>query len=254
MALLVAMAALGGACGGSGDTPRASDTTGTIGSPVAEPDGADDVASLSAVAVDGDLQFLSEDGVTLAGRVFGSGEIGVVLVHRTGGSLSRWDGLAPALAQRNHRVLAFDLRGHGRSDGEKGVDPTLDVLAAVSYLRDESLTRIVIVGVDDTAVAALDAAGQSSAVVGVVSLTTDDDALGPLTETALSNLEQLSIPTLWLAATVPAEGSGREILVDRLDNDVSVQLADNLQNGDLLAGPAGSEVFGEISTFVDRFG
>lgn len=44
----------------------------------------------------------------------------VLLVHGLGSNLRLWDGVADALADQGHDVVAVDLRGHGGSDGPDG--------------------------------------------------------------------------------------------------------------------------------------
>ncbi len=80
-----------------------------------------------------------EDGVRLHFRV---AEIGrpiradVLLTHGLGEHAGRYAHVAAALAGRGIRLLAYDLRGHGRSSGRRGdvekYDDFLDDLRAVS--------------------------------------------------------------------------------------------------------------------------
>lgn len=59
----------------------------------------------------------------------------VVLAHGMGEHSSRYLHVAEALAARGHRLCAFDMRGHGRSEGRRGWTPSyehlLDDLALV---------------------------------------------------------------------------------------------------------------------------
>lgn len=66
------------------------------------------------------------EGVCLAVRDFGGEGPPMVLIHGATHNLASWHLLVPRLVGR-HRVVAFDLRGHGESD-EAG-DVSLDALA-----------------------------------------------------------------------------------------------------------------------------
>lgn len=92
--------------------------------------------------------FFDSAGVRIRYRTVGSGEP-VVLVHGFTGRLEGWfdSGLAHALAER-YRVIAFDCRGHGRSD--KPHDPALygpemgeDIIRLLDHLE---LPRAHVIG------------------------------------------------------------------------------------------------------------
>lgn len=59
--------------------------------------------------------FVASDGVRIAVRDYGGNGAAIVLVHGHYGNLANFDELGPLLAQ-NHRVVAYDQRGHGWSD------------------------------------------------------------------------------------------------------------------------------------------
>ncbi|HEX8631192.1 MAG TPA: alpha/beta hydrolase [Catenuloplanes sp.] len=82
--------------------------------------------------------------VTIAARDFGGSGGDLLLLHGAGSNLADMTVLARGLRAR-HRVVAVDLRGHGRSgDGPWRWDAVLaDVSAAVEQL---SLTRPAVVG------------------------------------------------------------------------------------------------------------
>lgn len=69
--------------------------------------------------------------VEIAVRDHGGAGPAVLLLHGAGGNLLAWQHFAPLLTAK-HRVLAVDLRGHGRSgDGPWTWDAVLDDLDAV---------------------------------------------------------------------------------------------------------------------------
>jgi pimeloyl-ACP methyl ester carboxylesterase len=53
--------------------------------------------------------------VQLHTREWGTGDTTVLLVHGIMSDSRTWRRVGPALAERGHRVIAVDLRGHGRS-------------------------------------------------------------------------------------------------------------------------------------------
>jgi acylglycerol lipase len=66
----------------------------------------------------------------------------VCLVHGLGEHSGRYAHLAAALAPAGHALLAFDLRGHGRSAGPRGHAPTFEVLLDdVALLLDQAAQR-----------------------------------------------------------------------------------------------------------------
>ena len=88
-----------------------------------------------------DVSFRSSDGKLLRGWLFPRGDRAVVMVHGKDGHRldgARAVGLAHALAANGYSVLAFDLRGHGESEGDRfslGEYERLDVAAAVGFLE-----------------------------------------------------------------------------------------------------------------------
>lgn len=108
--------------------------------------------------------FDTEDGVRLAGTLLTqtSGETCVVLVHGFNGyrTKPKIRTLAEGLA-RGYPVLAFDLRGHGQSEGwcTGGELESHDVHAAVRFARSRGFARVVTVGASLGGIAVIRAAG-----------------------------------------------------------------------------------------------
>jgi len=66
----------------------------------------------------------------------------VCLVHGLGEHSGRYAHLAAFLNQAGYALLAFDLRGHGKSEGQRGHAPSYETLMEdISYLLEEAAKR-----------------------------------------------------------------------------------------------------------------
>jgi pimeloyl-ACP methyl ester carboxylesterase len=142
------------------------------------------------------IKITTEDKFVLAGRVFGEGEIGVVLAHTYGVDQNSWGDLPKFLSARGFTVLTFDFRGHGWSQGPKDVSRSAaDVEAAVRLLR-KRVAKVVVIGAGTGSTAALKAA-QATDIDGIAALSAPDD-FGGLA--ARNGVDRLSGPKLFMAA------------------------------------------------------
>ncbi|MFJ9420228.1 alpha/beta fold hydrolase [Streptomyces sp. NPDC101227] len=89
---------------------------------------------------------VTDDGVRLAVRDYGGEGPAVLLLHGAGRTLVDWEPAASLLAVR-HRVVAVDLRGHGRS-GDGAVPWTFEVAVedVMTVLRTYGIPDAVVVG------------------------------------------------------------------------------------------------------------
>jgi pimeloyl-ACP methyl ester carboxylesterase len=86
------------------------------------------------------------DGVTLRGEIVPGGGAWAMLVHDAGEDLDVWWPLRDALAAEDWTVLAFDLRGHGGSDGDwDPVRAELDVDLGVTLARRNGAEHVTVV-------------------------------------------------------------------------------------------------------------
>jgi dienelactone hydrolase len=115
------------------------------------------------------VTFTTEDGVELAGRLFGPDDAsaGVVLAHMLPADQGSWYDFAQRLGSMGYRALTFDFRGYcpggdaGCSGGKREIARIWqDVLAAKDYLTSKGVTRVALVGASMGGTASLVAAAQ----------------------------------------------------------------------------------------------
>lgn len=161
------------------------------------------------------------DDILLDGRIFGSGEIGVVLAHMRPADQTSWFEFAMRLSRGGEfTVLTFDFRGYGESTGIRQFDEIdTDLTAAYEYMRDVlGLDRIYFVGASMGATAAMVVAAHVP-VDGVVAISTpaqfiyfdvldfiDDVTMPKLFVTAEDDVPQFrSLEEMWELAPDPKE-------------------------------------------------
>ncbi|HZJ47826.1 MAG TPA: alpha/beta hydrolase, partial [Acidimicrobiia bacterium] len=89
--------------------------------------------------------FETGDGLSLHTATWtpeGDPERGLLIVHGLGEHLGRWDHVARFFANKGYAVAAFDLRGHGQSEGTRAyVGSFSDYLDDVQGIVESGLVR-----------------------------------------------------------------------------------------------------------------
>lgn len=152
-------------------------------------------------------------GRTIVGRLFGSGEIGVVLAHgnRPGLAQAGMYELAAKLAEAGYTVLTFNFRSFCPPVGVAGCSEGLfvistlyrDVEGAVTFLRERGIETVFVVGSSLGGTNALYAAAQPqvdlAGVVAVSAVQFPASGQGPPALT-LDVLQQIDEPKLFIVA------------------------------------------------------
>jgi pimeloyl-ACP methyl ester carboxylesterase len=214
VALLVA------ACGGGA---ASTSVPAPAGSPTTTPTA--DAGAGEAVT------FATSDGLTLHGRLFGSGEDGVVLAHMRPASMESWFPFAAELASAGYAALAFDFRGYGASEGS-GFAVDVDVRAAIDALVERGALRVFVIGASMGGTGAIAASVGEEQVAGIVTLSAPARFEGT---DAAAAIVQLDRPVLLIAAEddEPYHGDARA-LQEAADSEADlVVLAGNRHGTDL---------------------
>jgi pimeloyl-ACP methyl ester carboxylesterase len=197
------------------------------------------------------IRFRTEDGVSLAGELRGSGPTGVVLAHMFPTDRTSWSDLATLLGERGYRSLAVDFRGYGDSGGERDIPEIWrDVVAAIDALRDRGVQRVVLVGASMGGTASLIAASRTE-VQGVVTLSAAGTFMGLSAPPEV--LQAVDEPKLFVAA----EGDGSAAATAQTFYDTSsgakrLEIVTGEDHGtDLLEGRHGEAVSRLIFDFLN---
>jgi pimeloyl-ACP methyl ester carboxylesterase len=143
----------------------------------------------AVVHTDGEtIHFRAGDGVSLEGRLYGSGPVGVVLSHQINGDLATWSEFATTLAAKGYAALAYDARGvcpGGDGGCSKGnVNAGLlwrDIEGATRVLRSRGVKSIVLLGASLGAEGSVAAASRLGRKVdGVIALSPSEGLVVPL--------------------------------------------------------------------------
>jgi alpha/beta superfamily hydrolase len=131
LASLVLALALLSACGGSAAL-----------APTATPQ-----ATATETPQPGTFYFTSEDGVTLNGKILGTGTTAVIFSAMDADPKEEWNGVAPLFVARGYMTLAYDYRGLGQSQGHYIHDQIdRDLRAAIKAAQAKGATKIVLMG------------------------------------------------------------------------------------------------------------
>jgi pimeloyl-ACP methyl ester carboxylesterase len=232
--------------GASGQSPTSSATSATA--TTSGPDGG--AVPSSAVS------FQTEDGLTLGGHLYGSGNWGVVLCHMYPADQTSWRAFAEELAQQGYQVLTFDFRGYGDSEGDKDI-PHIDrdVTAAVRYLVDSGASEVVVIGASMGGTAALKAAVTFQAMssfrfAGVATLSAPVEFQGL---SAADEVPELVVPLLFIAAEDDVGAAGAHQLEDLSGGSGDLQIVAGSDHGtNLLTGAQADTVKALLLDFLQQ--
>jgi pimeloyl-ACP methyl ester carboxylesterase len=145
------------------------------------------------------VQIEAQDGVVLAGTLYGSGRIGVVLAPGHGARQTEWQPFALELAERGFAALTYEMRGQGDSHGAE--DPAQlgpDAAAAIELLRQHGADRIVCIGAGLGGTACVLAA--ASTPIAALAMLSGPEPSAPPVELTPGDLGAVFGPRLFLAS------------------------------------------------------
>jgi pimeloyl-ACP methyl ester carboxylesterase len=206
------------------------------------------------------VTFESEDGVRLAGRLFGEGETAVVLSHMRPADQSSWFRFAERLADGGYLVLTYNFRGYcpggdaGCSEGERDLSAIWrDVVGAVDFVRSRGAASVSLVGASMGGTASLVASARDDVTIdAVVTLSAPASFEGLVADAAL--LSQTTAARLFIAGVGDAPAAkDAQAMYDQSPQPKRVVILGSDDHGtDLLTGGKAEEVRRLIETFLSQ--
>jgi dienelactone hydrolase len=178
------------------------------------------------------LRFFTAEDRPLVGVQLGSGPVGIVLAHGSGGSLCEWIGYGRELAAAGYRVLPYDAGSEFNGVG-------LDAEAATEALRRAGAQKVVVMG---------SSLGALAVLVAGAALPFQPDAVVSLSAPAsvgylrgLESVTRLHAPVLFMAAQddQPFSDDARSLYAAAASADKHVQVVPGSAHGSgLLEDPS----------------
>lgn len=196
-----------------------------------------------------DVRFETADDLTLTGRLFGRGPVGVTLAHMFPADATSWYPAARRIARAGYMALAFNFRGYATSEGDKQVDeaPT-DIRAAEDFLRASEARDVAFVGASMGGTASIIAAEDADALA-IVSVSSPLRFMGLDAPAAAGRVQR---PVLLLAARGDGPAFAAVEDLERALPNPETKLYDGDAHGtNLLADRP--EAIDEIITFLRRY-
>ncbi len=129
-------------------------------------------------AAEGEVTFMTEDGIELNGNIFGSGNKWVILSHMSPTDQTSWFDFAGMLKENGYIVLTYDFRGYGKSGGTQDVSKLdIDLTAALEYIKQYDPELIYLMGGSMGGTASLVVASRER-IDGVISFSSPDEFEG----------------------------------------------------------------------------
>ncbi len=197
-----------------------------------------------------DVRFKTSDDVTLTGRLFGNGRVGVTLAHMYRADATSWYTAARDLARAGYMALAFNLRGYADSQGTQQTSsaPT-DIDAAKTYLESAGARDVVYVGSSMGGTASIIAA-QDQDPVAVVVISAPIRFMSLDATIAATNVQR---PVLLMASRGDSEAFESLGALERsLPNPEDTKIYDGDAHGTSLLD-ARPEAVEEIVAFLKRY-
>lgn len=196
-----------------------------------------------------DVRFDTSNGLTLTGRLFGRGRVGVTLAHMFPADATSWYPAARRLAHAGYMAVAFNARGYATSEGDKQIaNLPDDVEAAMRFLRRSGARDVVFIGASMGGTASM-IAGETLNPLAIVSVSGPLRFMG-LDAPAIAGRVQRPVLLLAARGDGPAFTAVEELERSLPNPETKLYEGDAHGTNLLTARP---EAVDEILTFLRRY-
>src|SRR5574341_53415 len=204
------------------------------------------------------VSFVTADGVTLQGTLYGTGAAAVILAPMYLGTQASWQPFAEDAAAQGYHVLTFDYRGYGGSGGDRSPSAApADVAAAVAFMRENHFSPVVLIGAELGGSASILAAAQDSDIAGLAVLSAPrafpPDASDTL-QVSDADLAALTMPTLWIATRQDLRQNVEEMqaLAGGSDKEIWIYEGSAVSGTFIFDGADGPDLTRRLLEFIAR--
>lgn len=200
------------------------------------------------------ISFVTSDGITLKGHIFGTGDEGVVISHMWRDRESRWFDFASSLSAKGYSVLTYHFRGYG--DSRERREPALidkDLEAAIKTLKERrSIKAVHLIGSSMGGTASIKVAAHEN-IEGLIALS------APIKISDLNvsgNIGMVKAPKLFIYSEddVIASESAEFFIENGSAPVLSEKLAGSEHGTDILDGEQGARIKELIIRFINDNG
>lgn len=199
-----------------------------------------------------EVSFLTHDGITLAGQVFGFGSTAVILSHTESADQTSWWPFARILRDKGYKVLTYDFRGYRDSSGDMDLGNSgTDLDSAVDFVLSEGASKIFLIGAGVGGTASLKV-GTRAEVSGLITLSSS-----PISNNldVIEDIPNITSPKLFLASKQDLFHARSLDVFEQISGDPKERhrIEGESQGTEMLLSDNGPLVKGLIVDFLRRY-